>query len=178
MTKKCKSCQSDIDVKTKKCPHCQTDQRNWIARHPVLTGLLVLLVIGVIGAAGSSSSNSAKSVSAQSDATSTTKSQPAATTKPAAMQVLLDLQGSGTKSTQKFTAASDWDLTWSYDCSGFGSKGNFMVEVYNGDGSMSIENQGVNQLGMKDSGVEHYHKGGTFYLSINSECSWTVQARG
>ncbi len=36
MTKKCKSCQTDIDVKAKKCPNCQADQRNWIARHPIL----------------------------------------------------------------------------------------------------------------------------------------------
>src|SRR5437588_12425437 len=118
MTKKCKSCQSDIDVKAKKCPHCQADQRNWFARHPILTGLVILFVIGLIGAAGSSSSTSssasnATSVPAQADRTSTDNSQstdqPTATIKPAAMQDLLNVQGNGTKSTQKFTAASDWD---------------------------------------------------------------------
>ncbi len=56
MTKKCKSCQTDIDVKAKKCPNCQADQRNWIARHPILTGILVLILIGIIGGAVGSSS--------------------------------------------------------------------------------------------------------------------------
>ncbi len=50
--KKCKSCQKEIDKKAKKCPHCQTDQRNWFARHPIITIILVLIVIGMIGSSG------------------------------------------------------------------------------------------------------------------------------
>jgi hypothetical protein len=54
MTKKCKSCQSDIDAKAKKCPHCQTDQRGWVKKHPILTTILGLIIFfGVIGAIGS-----------------------------------------------------------------------------------------------------------------------------
>lgn len=37
----------EIDPKAKKCPHCQTDQRNWFARHQIITGLMVV-VIGLI----------------------------------------------------------------------------------------------------------------------------------
>jgi hypothetical protein len=88
------------------------------------------------------------------------------------------LQGSGTKQTQKFTAASDWDLEWSYDCSNFGQQGNFIVTVYDSDGTMSFDNTAVNQLGKSGSDVQHYHKGGTYYLSVNSECSWHIVAKG
>jgi hypothetical protein len=145
-------------------------------------GAVVFLFI-IIGVSGGSSKPSV-SVPAPSESGSTVAAQEkkAATSAPAptasAPQVLLDLSGSGTKSTQKFTAAGDWDLNWSYDCSNFGYKGNFQVFVYNGDGSMSLNNTGVNQLGMSDSGVEHYHSGGTFYFTVNSECSWKMQVKG
>lgn len=57
MTKKCKSCQTEIDAKAKKCPHCQADQRSWFGRHPILTGIIAIIVVfGVIGAAGGSKS--------------------------------------------------------------------------------------------------------------------------
>ncbi len=53
--KKCKACQKEIDDKAKKCLHCQTDQRNWFARHPIMTGLLGLIVlVAVVSAFGSS----------------------------------------------------------------------------------------------------------------------------
>jgi len=97
---------------------------------------------------------------------------------PTAPQVLLDIKGSGTKSTQKFTAGSDWDLNWSYDCSNFGYQGNFQVTVFNGDGTESFNNAPVNQLGKSGSDVEHYHAGGTYYLEVNSECNWHIQAKG
>jgi cell division septation protein DedD len=167
-------------------------KRNWFARHKVWTVILVVFGLIVLGSAIGGSSNTSKSTPAAPD---NSKSQPAKTDTspapapaakaapapvptPATPQVLLDLSGKGTKTTQKFTAASDWDLNWSYDCAAFGYQGNFQVYIYNGDGSMSFDNSAVNQLGMKDSGVEHYHKGGTYYLQVNSECSWTMQAKG
>src|SRR3990172_4725789 len=65
--KKCKACQKEIDDKAKKCPHCQTDQRNWFARYPIMTGLLGLIVfIVIISATGTSGSNS-KSSNVSSD---------------------------------------------------------------------------------------------------------------
>jgi hypothetical protein len=152
---------------------------NWFAKHKVLTGILVLIVLAIIGSAINGASNTGKSTPAASDKTSSSGNSTSQPAKAApAPQVLLDLSGKGTKTTQKFTAGGDWDLNWSYDCTAFGSQGNFQVMIYNGDGSMSLDNAAVNQLGTKDSGVEHYHTGGTFYLTVNSECSWTVQAKG
>lgn len=96
---------------------------------------------------------------------------------PAATKVVLDLTGSGTKTTQKFTVAGDWDLTWSYDCTAFGQQGNFQVFVYQGNGSPALLTP-VNQLGKTGNGVENYHSGGQYYLTVNSECSWKIQAKG
>ena len=61
--KKCKSCQTEIDVKAKKCPNCKSDQRNWFARHKILTVILGLIVIGFIGGAGSSTQTPSTSTS-------------------------------------------------------------------------------------------------------------------
>ena len=91
--------------------------------------------------------------------------------------VLLQTSGSGTKSTQTFIAPSSWTLDYSYDCSSFGSQGNFQVYIFNGSGGMTTLG-GPNQLGMSGSDTEYYHQGGTYYLEINSECSWTVTAKG
>ncbi len=75
--KKCKSCQSEIDNKAKKCPHCQTDQRGWPARHPIITGIIVLVIlVTVIGMASSSGSKSnGNSGSANSAASGNSSSQ-------------------------------------------------------------------------------------------------------
>jgi hypothetical protein len=128
-------------------------------------GLIVLLVIIVAATSGS------KGPSTPATADKSPQAQ-------AVAKVLLDLTGSGTKTTNKFRAAGDWDLSWSYDCSTFGQSRNFQVYVYNGDGSLSIDNSPVNQLGKSGADVEHYHHGGTFYLVVNSECSWHVTAKG
>lgn len=49
--KLCKACYSEIGSKVKKCPHCGTDQRNFFARHKIITSLLVVFVLGGIAAA-------------------------------------------------------------------------------------------------------------------------------
>jgi hypothetical protein len=150
----------------------------------IIAGIFALFIImGIISASGRNSTNTSNtnsSTPAQPDNTSSQQPQPAKAnpTPPQQPQVLLDLSGNGTKTTQKFTAASDWDLNWSYDCTSFDNSGNFQVMIYNGGGSLSTDNTLVNQLGSKDSGVEHYHTGGTFYLVVNSECSWHVTAKG
>ncbi len=154
-----------------------------------VVGALLLLFI-IIGA--SSGDSKKVSVPAQPETTVTntasgtntkTESTPTAKTSvpdqaPATQQTLLDISGSGTKTTQKFTAAGDWDLNWSYDCSNFGYAGNFAVMIYDGDGSMSYKNALINQSGKSGTDVEHYHNGGTYYLVVNSVCKWKMNVKG
>jgi len=59
--KKCKSCQSEIDDKAKKCPKCQADQRNWFAKHKILTVILVIILIGIISGIGGNKNTSTNS---------------------------------------------------------------------------------------------------------------------
>lgn len=155
-------------------------QGNWFARHKVLTviGAIVALIIIVSTASGGSNNTPTASKPATTDSASSSTSKPTSTA-PAAQQTLLDITGSGTKQTAQFTAAGNWDLNWTYDCSSFsGGSGNFITSVFNKDGSPSIDNSDVNQLGAKGADVQHYYKGGTFYLNINSECSWHVTVKG
>lgn len=81
---------------------------------------------------------------------------------------------------------NNWDLAWSYDCTvALGGTGNFITTNYDltgsaggnaqSGGNVDFDNQGVNQLGAKGSGVEHYHSGGnTKYITVTSECAWTI----
>jgi len=113
--------------------------------------------------------------------TTTTAPQPAPVQQSAPVSqpvTLLNISGNGSKSTQTFTTPSNsWQLHYTYDCSGFGYKGNFQVMVYTSDGSLS-NNAFVNELGHSGSDTEYYHTGGTYYLEINSECTWTVKVEG
>ena len=104
-----------------------------------------------------------------------TPSAPAPVYKPT---TLLSISGSGSKSTQTFTAPTNsWQLNYTYDCSSLGSPGNFQVYIDNSDGSMS-DAEGVNELGISGSDTEYYHESGSYYLEVNSECSWTINVKG
>jgi hypothetical protein len=100
-------------------------------------------------------------------------------------QVLLDLKGSGDKTTQAFTAAGNWDLQWTYDCKAALTLPDGMCDLFihikDASGDTFGQNQGVSQQGQKDQGVEHYHVGGNFYLEISTCCvktNWTVKVIG
>lgn len=47
---KCKACKKEIAKGVKKCVHCGKDQRNFIMRHKIISGILILLLIGIISA--------------------------------------------------------------------------------------------------------------------------------
>lgn len=138
--------------------------------------LLAIIVFIIIA---SSSSKPKESIPAQADkpegAQAAQQVTPAST--PTAMQSLLKISGSGTKSTQKFTAGKDWDVSWDYDC-GSAQGGIFQVYVYNGDGTPSFANGLINQTGKSGKDVEHYHNGGEYYLQVNSTCKWNVEVKG
>jgi hypothetical protein len=135
-------------------------------------GLIVLLI--VIAVASNGGNNPSTPASSPSNSTTNQPSAPPAS--PVAAKVLLDKTGSGINKTPDFTAAGDWEIDWSYDCSTFGSSGNFQVIVYNSDGSLA--DVAVNELGAKGSDVTNEHQGGTYYLEMNSECNWHVIVKG
>jgi len=153
-------------------------------RNIVLGVVGAIIVIGIIGAAtgGGSKKNDDKTTAAApatstsqqaTTAPATTQAAPAPTTakpKPAAKTVLTE-SGNGIKTTARFHVDGDWDLHYTYDCSSFGLKGNFIVTTGGSDFPMPL----ANELGMKGSEVTHQHDGGSLYLDINSECSWTVK---
>lgn len=140
--------------------------------------MIVGLVIGYnLGQQPTQSIPTPDAAQQQSDGGAQPATATAPASPPAQPQVLLDVSGSGANSTQKFTAAGDWDLQYDYSCQGMGGTGNMIVGVMNADGSPS-QNNGVNELGAGRSDVTHFHVPGTFYLEVNSECSWHVKVIG
>ena len=102
------------------------------------------------------------------------RAQPAAPAAPAAP--LLELDGQGSKSTQKFTTAgNDWAIEYSYDCSALGYQGNFAAIVKKDAGDLT--GMQINKLGTKGEDTEHFHEGGTFYLEIISSCTWHISVK-
>lgn len=91
--------------------------------------------------------------------------------------VLLDLSGNGAQQTQPFTTTGDWTVTYTYDCSDYGSAGNFQFDVDNTDGSTNNDN-GANELATSGGATDYYYDAGQHYLSINSECDWHVTVKG
>ena len=158
-------------------PALPTRQRSgpsWPVALLIAAGALVFGGLFGIGVGSTTQSNNPSSANAANQSPSPSAS-PVPSPSP---RVLLNVKGSGTKTTQKFTTSGDdWDLARTYNCASFGGRGNFIVDVKNGDGSPS-DNQGVNQLGATGADTEHFHSGGTFYLEVVSECSWTVKAIG
>lgn len=91
----------------------------------------------------------------------------------AAPKVIFSLSGEGIQNTGQFQMPDSWLLEWSYDCSGFGNSGNFIVLE---DGGQDFSGASVNELGAGGHGTTHvYGDSGPHYLSMNSECSWTIK---
>jgi hypothetical protein len=91
-------------------------------------------------------------------------------------KTLLTLKGSGIKKSATFTTGDEWILKYTYDCSNFGSSGNFQVYLYT-DGTMG--GVLVNELAAKGNDTAPQHgDAGSHYLEMNSECSWTVTVTG
>jgi hypothetical protein len=100
-----------------------------------------------------------------------------ASTAVSAPKTIATFSGSGIKTTPDFTVPAEWVLNWTYsNCAGGGS-GNFAVVEYHADGSLI--NVLANELGTGSSGTNNQHAdGGSRYLTISSECPWTVTVVG
>lgn len=134
-----------------------------------------VVAIGVIGAVAggggkkddTADSKPAAATTAPAATTTAASKSPAAAAKPV---TVLSESGHGVKTTAKFTVHGDWDLKYTYDCASFGMQGNFAV-MTGGD----LPDVLVNEIGKKGGDVTHQHDGGTLYLSVNSECAWTLK---
>ena len=143
-------------------------------RRTLVTAAAMATVLAVSGTAGAETHHATTTVKHH---TTTTVHHTTTTKAPA--KPIFQQSGSGTATTRTFTAPnSGWELQWAYNCSNFGTEGNFAVLIQQAPGKgvmASLEDQGVNQLGTQGSGTEHYHYGGGgVYLTIDSECSWSV----
>lgn len=152
-------------------------------------GVVLLFIIVAVATSSNKPTNpksvasvSSKSAASTTKSTAATTSTPAKTTAPATTATskpapttytLLSQSGSGQASTASFTTTSNWVITYTFDCSSFGSQGNFQIYINNTDGSLNTDT-GANDLAMSGGNTDHYYDAGSHYLQINSECDWTV----
>lgn len=150
----------------------------------IIGGLIILIVIISVATSGGGDGTANPPASAQTstgtDSGSSSKAPAPKTSThkkaapPKAKTVtLIKASGSGIKNTDPFEAPDEWTLKYSFDCSNFGTSGNFQVYVYDGGDLVDVS---VNEL--KDSGKDstRVYDSGHLHLQINSECDWTVKA--
>jgi hypothetical protein len=140
----------------------------------VLGGLVALIIIGSIASAAAGGNQAAPSIpaAAESSPTAAASTSASATAAAATARTVATFSGSGQENTPRFTVTDTWKLVYSFNCSSFGSSGNFQV-YEDGGNDFSLS---VNDLAMsKSSSTWAYNDGGTHYLEINSECSWKLK---
>lgn len=152
----------------------------------VIAAVVVLCGVGVVltavngGGNGGQTAGSVASPAAPVGGPATTAAAAAATTKAAAPQppkTLLQLTGSGIKKSNTFTTGDEWTLSYSFNCSNFGSQGNFAVMEYDSSGMPT--DVLVNELAKSGTdSVPQHVDGGGHYLQINSECKWSLTVTG
>jgi hypothetical protein len=100
---------------------------------------------------------------------------------PVPPQVLLNFSGSGIENSAPFLVnSSQVTVTYNFNCSSFGSSGNFIADLeYGNQTSMNSDDQPIaNQLapsGQTTTTVYPQDPGNDYYVAVNSECSWSVK---
>lgn len=129
--------------------------------------------------AGSSTPSSAahqgsSSTSGPSSTPKATAAQPTATPKPAAKSVL-KLSGTGEKQSSTFHVNGQWKLTYHCDNSTSLETVPFYVNVYNSDGSATLDSVSLDcpKGGVSDETV--IHDGGDKYLKILAMSPWSLE---
>jgi len=101
-----------------------------------------------------------------------TNQDPAATT-------VYTFSGSGDQISQPFSIRDFWRINYSYDCaSATGGSGRLDVAVQTRSGGDAPLDTGVSQQGGGGTSDSFQPSGGTFVLSVRSNCTWTVNAVG
>lgn len=95
---------------------------------------------------------------------------PATTAQPKPA-VVFTTSGDGIKKTASFTTGPEWSVTYTFDCASSGGTGNFMLDVGDNMGESL-----ANALAAKGGDTSYEHDNpGKHYLSVNSECNWTLK---
>ena len=136
-----------------------------------MVAIVLVIILGVGGVILAMSHHTKKPTKTSSSTTSTSSS-----TSIDGSRVLLDMSSSGIKKTQAFTTTGNWEVAYTFDCTNFGYKGNFQIDVFNTDGSDNIDD-GANDLAMKGGSTDHFSDPGEHYLSIHSECNWHITVK-
>lgn len=76
-------------------------------------------------------------------------------------------------STPQFDVTAPWTMSWSYNCANLGTTRNFIVGVHRWTGALTFD-VGPNELGIGGNGTDTYHNSGTFNLTVDSECAWSI----
>jgi hypothetical protein len=99
---------------------------------------------------------------------------------------LLSLSGTGIKSSNSFNwSGHSIDVDYSFNCSNFGTKGNFILMFYGANSlGPTIPDILVNVVADKGGSTTteylHYLSGssGPFHVDVNSECQWALTVTG
>ena len=119
---------------------------------------------------------SAQQAAAPTQPASTIPTKPTTQTAPAEPLVLLDESGDGIHNTATFIAPQNWDLKWeARNNTGLSVCG--MQAFLKSPGSEAPVDVPINQVVQNKTAADltHLHRSGTFYLNMNSTCSWHVQ---
>ncbi len=147
-------------------------RKGWAAIGCLGFGGLLLVIIAVAASHPSSSSSLPSALPTLPTAAVSQAAAPSASAAAAKAVTVATFSGSGTQSTATFTVSANWAVAYSFDCSDFGYKGNFIIME---DGSFTGALD-VNVLAMKKSGTSYaYGDAGTHYLKVDTECAWTVK---
>lgn len=94
-------------------------------------------------------------------------------------KVLLTFEGSGIKSSEPFTASGDRvDVAYTFDCSAFGSSGNFAVTFYDQNGLAADSVKELAKSGKDTSIVYIANTAPPYHVEVNSQCTWTIRVTG
>ncbi|WP_127837549.1 OB-fold protein [Clostridium prolinivorans] len=88
--KACKACGKEISSDAKICPNCGKDQRNWFAKHKLISGILVLVILAAIGSMTNGSSDKNSTNNTQETTNTATSNKKSEQPKPTPIIVTVD----------------------------------------------------------------------------------------
>jgi hypothetical protein len=153
------------------------ESKNWFAQRRFLVLGSIFLVLAGFAALGA---YMLLAIKTHQQAPTGTHTKPTPTPTPVNLALSPNgvvLDSPHAMGTKMFTATGDWGFDWSYDCSKLKIPSHFLVSVYDSAGHVSTDTPPVIQSGLNGSGTMQYHKPGTYFLGVNSQCEWHITAK-